>query len=331
MSRPLQTQIFRTGEHLAPSKLNAAEQAVMKDLEETVSRRYTHSPVVFPFGALDEASGAGEREMKFKPPWDMTIEYAELILYGDDNNAGVAAVTLTMTATGITGWEDLEIVVPAGGSTTEESERYASSNAMMSVAANQDVVMSLDSPAATWRTTRADLVLHVRFDRHLAAPPVGARLTRWKTEAPDATQVSGFSTLLTADVDDDATAANKTHGRMEVIAKQNPTIVTANQERRIPSSARYFEAANFYVVAHASRTVEIDINDELAVTQGTSGVLTGAGTGSTVEPATNPVDIKASQAVDDPTDEADDWIALFTPGGSNSVYRAYAVLYSSSA
>lgn len=215
--KALQPWKFEDDNPIPPSVLNLARAAIQRDLDDLRSRRWAHPPSVIPFDDLDEADGDAERAIIFTPVWDVEIEALQVVLHGDDNAGGAAEVTFTITATGIDGWQDIEIAT-----TDEATAAHYITNRRMKLAADQQVTISVDSAAAAWRITRCDVILHLRGDRYEGSQPTRPTFTPAKMESPDAdvcinTFVDAVAAAVAAEDDD----GNKSWPHIGVYVRRN--------------------------------------------------------------------------------------------------------------
>lgn len=314
--KSLPSHLFRTGGIASPSAFRRAHEGMRRDLEHVVGRRYTHPTFPFSWVSTSKTSAAAQKRRTFKPPRAIEIMGIELEVAGDDNAGG--ACTFTVSATGIDGWEDIEVEA------SDDTAFVRVSNFTMrgTVAANQEVVFTLAGSAAAWTAKVANLIVHYRHDRHAGQKPSSwdgplALKSGVPTVAADVdSNFDGF------DTDEASDEANDEDLRIEVFE----SFGRDSNHWHIPAAGRTLHSVDLYAIVGPG-----DYSGAETVT------ITKPGGGTTLTVKFDPfsglagnklqgIVVGADQTDDDPGDPLEDQELEFGDGTQNALYRC-AVLY----
>lgn len=303
--RALAPVIFRSGDTLDPDRVNLLQEGLSRDLERSIDQRYTTSLFFVPFDDLDFATdGSGEKELKIKAPLAYDIVNVEWYVA-----SAADTYTLACTASGFTS-------VAATATGTAAYVR-ATDSFVAHVNANTEITFSVTS-SGTGTLTSGYAVIHIRHDRHAAAPP--ATHTPLNLKSGVVTSAADWNTSFNAyDADATADANNNQQLRIYIHHVRNDAAGTL---LRLPASSRRLHTMDMYCVSVGIQAT-VDILDEVSSTLA-SVAATGTNADTTVKNQGTALGL--TQAQNDPDDAADDWTSNVFPA-AGTLLKAYAVLY----
>lgn len=157
--KPLVRNIVRTDELLDHAKVEDTHNQFRRDARDIVNRRYMRTPCIIPFGPFDNTavgSYSGLANMIIKPPFATMLRGVEVVANFTTGGSNV----MTISATGIDGWEDIEVT-----STAMNTDAIVISSRDMRIDAAQEVVITASFDNATYTVERLEVTLWVEADR----------------------------------------------------------------------------------------------------------------------------------------------------------------------
>jgi hypothetical protein len=301
----LPAHLVRTGQHLGADWMNRIREDIQREHDELIGNRYTESFFIVPIGALTNTSTTGAHRVLVKAPFAYDIVGVDLVVCG-------TAGTYILTCSGVTGASTLSTTTDG---TTTHSPVYA--NWQARVAAATEVSFILSTTLGAYTVTESYAIVHIRHDRHQAAPPTNWAPPDLKTGDHRAhAGVSAMFSSWNAAVAVDAAAT--TIGVIQIVPN------ASTQSMQLPATQRVWTTADFYFVAAAGRTITSRIRDKVPTTQATATFAGGGATTTSVQGVAVTGD---PQVDDDPDDSADDWIVDNTMAGAGTIEKIYTVLY----
>jgi hypothetical protein len=306
----MQPWIWRTGMTLTADGQNMALEGIQKELDRAIGCRHTQSMSIMALGEIANTSFAASREIIIKPPLAVDI-------VGIDFYAAGTSGTYTLSATGVTGWSDLSLAID---STTEHDA--VSSNWVGRIPATQEVIFTVAGSGA-YTLQDCYFVLHLRHDRHAAAPPATFDKPDLDSgDSRDPTQLSAAYSQFNADV---TTDGNNT-SRLVIHQMRNSFGGPGGNKMRIPATARSWQSVDYCISSAVGRDIDPRIIDKGGTDRAAVAALIGNGGATTVRTQGTAV-TDDPQADDDPDDTADDWYFNQIPTGAGTVEKIYCVLY----
>lgn len=310
MSIAVQPRRFITARHLDTEDINANLLASARDVNENLSRRYTHSTQVFPLAGLDDGDGLGVRTLRVLPPisGDTTeIIAVEMRICCD------AGQVWSLTCSGLP-----TLDVTGLGSGTEASGSYSRSLSLTNAVA-PSFVLSADIAGAA--ITAGEVVVHLRSDRGNQGgtyAPFTPTLYDVATSTAGATadaQLTALATAVTQDSTNDHDLRCEVYAVRDLGSGATVTFIC-------PSGVRRLRAAQLFISGDAGRVVDASVGGGVV---GVAMTLPATGTG-TLDKA---VDTPTSQTIpDNPTDPADDTFVVITETSTTgNVPWAYVALW----
>lgn len=305
MSVPMVPHRFVDASNLDMEKVNDDLEAIARDVNRNLSRRYTYSSLTFDISGLTDASATALRTCTVGDPdagGGITVVGVELVIYT------ATAVTWTVTCSDTT-WPSLTLATTASATT----ESLAESNSTVQIGAATTFIISA-SGAST--ITNGYLVLHLRCDRgnqgaaHTAFAPTLVDSSTSTAGSVLDTQLTNAATSVAADT------ANNKDLRCECFVVRG-LAAGASVVWRLPSGARRKAAhALIFAVADVTETVTFDID-------GQSNSLVGGGVAAIVS---DNIDTSGT-AADAPMTAASDTIVTISDAGAATALLAYCLVF----
>ena len=306
----LSKELYRTGEIVSPYRSMRMFESLRRDLERVQARRYYHTACRIPFDDINNTDGSAEKQIYVKPPFDVNIDFVELRVFGTVDKV------FTVSASGVTNWEDISVTADGAGFVE------ALSNNQCGIDANTECVFTISSDG-TWSITAAELILHVRRDRGNSSTAFDKPAIKAGAASDvDNELVTPFSVYDTIAAEE--TALNSGGAFTVDVFRNLPnfgvTSYIADAWRHM-ATGQTLASCDFYLVA--SGTASWDFKKNLPTVTTTS--LTAAGTGTTVKAQNVAIN---QTSVNGPTNSAYDyrfWIDKPSAGAPGE--KLYAVTY----
>lgn len=324
--KAIPTQFWRSGEILSPTSIRRQMDGMVRDVDEASDLRYTYSQFIVPFMSLQNSDSSAVRSIYIKPPFACDVLSVELAVAGDDTAGGDC--TFTLSATGITGWEDVTVV--NGSQSAFERTRSVQRG---SIANGQEVAFTLSGSTASWITNHAYAIVSIRTDRW------GGQRTRQLVPPLLKSGVITDFTTVNAQWsnyynDAEAQASNALDHRIIIvpcISKLAAASVASGTHRiqhTLPAMGAVLGTVDYGLVRAASDQVDFNVLDEAAASLGSAAqTLTGTGTGAGNHVRSQGHTLSDTQP-DDPDTLASDYnVQALSSSGTSQVDLAYAVLY----
>jgi hypothetical protein len=299
------THRFVTASSLDPEKVNDNLEAIARDVNNNLKKRYTYSgSVSVPLAGVTDASAPALRRLLLRRPGTNNAVEAFAVSVTLYTNA---AVTATLTCSDVT---QPPIVFTTSATTTTEVTAGSSVSVPIPNAVTS-VVWTLSFSAAV-TITSGEIRAYLRCDR-------GNQGTSHAGYTPNLIDASSSTagSLLDTELTSAATAVtndttNDKDLRCEVFSVQNLASGSA-KVIRLQSGARRKFFATGLVVAAATETATFEVD-------ATSWAVPGIGASTTA--SGDPVVQISGTLADDPMDSADDTVLTITASGGGTVLLA---------
>lgn len=295
-----------------PESVNDNLEAISRQVQRNLDKRYTYSSVPFPLDGITDASAEVLRQIALRRvSANAAIEVCsfEVVLYGN------AEVTATVTCSDST-WPALEFTT----SSVVTTEATAISPIPVSIPSSAADVTFTISFSAAYTCTRGYFVVHLRSDR-------GNQGTSHAGYSP--TLIDAASSTLPSLLDTELTnlgaavardTANDVDLRCDLFAVRD-LAAGSTVNLRLPSGARRLVGTVAYVCAVNTVTATITVTGTNL--SGSSVIVVG--TGATTR-MTN-TDAASGSMPDDPMDSTDDAVVSIPMTGTGSAALTYVWVY----